>query len=658
MAVRTTAAPSARVGWLAGAGAGSLLLLTYLATLAPGVTLWDAGELIAAAHGLGVPHPPGTPLFVVIGRAWIALLRGVPPALALNILSALCTAGACAVLAHLVARWCRSAALGLGAGIAAGLPATIWASATETEAYAPALLLAALALLAADAAGRRGGVRRALLVTYLLALAVPLHLFALVVAPAAIALAASGERGVLRARVALAHLAAVVAIVAVGTVRPPLLLAAALLGLAAVPWRAGAPALGRAAAAAAGAATVVLLGASVLVVMLVRAAHDPPLNQGDPSTWAALVDVLARRQYAAAGLWPRQAPLWLQVGNLIEYVDWQFALALAPTPPPAWSRTPVTLLFVALAAWGSVVHRRLDRRGWRAMALLLGAGTVGVVLYLNLKAGPSFGAGVLPEGAPREARERDYFFAFGFWALGAWAGVGAVAAGRWATGRAWPGVALALLPLALNWRAVDRARGPDATIAADVARALLLPMPADAVYLAAGDNDTYPLWYAQQVEGVRPDVTVIVTPLLPAGWYRAELARRHGLGAAASPATWHGTPATVSAVVADAARGERPILGGVQLSASLRAATAGRWELAGPWYRWRPDDGSPGTDDDGAAARAAAALAARQVGDGASLPPSDDPATRAMRRALSCAPLALRADHESAALLASRCNRP
>ncbi|HEY0971902.1 MAG TPA: DUF2723 domain-containing protein, partial [Gemmatimonadales bacterium] len=163
----------------AAVGAGAILLVVYVATLAPGVTLWDAGELIAAVHGLGVPHPPGTPLFVLVGRAWTLALGFLPTALAANLMSAVATAVACALGGALVARWSGSAWMGAASGVCAGLMSSVWRNATETEVYALALLLAAVTLVAAEGAGRAGGTRRLALVAYLLALAVPLHVLAL-----------------------------------------------------------------------------------------------------------------------------------------------------------------------------------------------------------------------------------------------------------------------------------------------------------------------------------------------------------------------------------------------------------------------------------------------------------------------------------------------
>jgi hypothetical protein len=52
----------------------AISLIVYILTMAPSVCLWDCGEYLAASAGLGLPHPPGTPLLILFGRAWIVLL--------------------------------------------------------------------------------------------------------------------------------------------------------------------------------------------------------------------------------------------------------------------------------------------------------------------------------------------------------------------------------------------------------------------------------------------------------------------------------------------------------------------------------------------------------------------------------------------------------
>src|SRR5207302_797190 len=121
--------------------------------------------------------------------------------------------------------------------------------------------------------------------------------------------------------------------------------------------------------------------------------------------------------------------------------------------------------------------------------------------------------------AAHEARDRDYFFVLGFLAWGLWAGIGAI---RLAARMRVPlvvGASLAGLPIALNWSAVSRRQELEAQLPSEVARALLDPLPPRAVLFVAGDNDTYPLWYAQVVQGRRIDVTVVTMPLLEAPWY-------------------------------------------------------------------------------------------------------------------------------------------
>jgi hypothetical protein len=320
-----------------------------------------------------------------------------------------------------------------------------------------------------------------------------------------------------------------------------------------------------------------LLGATPLLFMLVRARFDPGINQGNPSSWSALTEVIARRQYDLAPVFPRRAPLWIQLGNWFEYADWQSALSLGPTVMPTVQRTLVTLAFAALAFLGAMEHRRLDRRSWRAMLVLFLAGTIGVTLYLNLRASPSFGWGILPEGALREARERDYFFVLGFWACGLWAGIGAVSLVHRKKIPIIAGVLVAALPIALNWRAVDRRREPDASLARSVAVGLVQTLPPRTVVFVAGDNDTYPVWFAREALDLRRDVTLVTVPLVGANWYIDELIRRNPDLAEAR--TSEGTNART---IADAARAAgRPVAASITLDAGDRVRLNGCWRVIG-----------------------------------------------------------------------------
>jgi hypothetical protein len=139
---------------------------------------------------------------------------------------------------------------------------------------------------------------------------------------------------------------------------------------------------------------------------------------------------------------------------------------------------------------------------------------------------------VLAESALHEARERDYFFALAFWMWGLWIGVGAWVLLR---KRRWPTIVGTLIPallLAGNWSAINRAVLPDKRIATVIADGMLREVPPGGMLFTAGDNDSYPLWYRQAVDSVRPDVQVVVTSLLPANWYFRESAWRALQGSA------------------------------------------------------------------------------------------------------------------------------
>ena len=639
----------------AAVGSGALLFAVYLATLAPGVTLWDAGEFLAAVRTLGIPHPPGTPLFILVARAWSSLFPDPWFAAVVNAASAVATAMACALLAWLVSRWTRSALAGGAAGVTAGTMTAVWQSATETEVYAYSLLLVVVMLVVADRAGLTWSGRHRLLLAYLFGLAVPLHISALVAAPAVLYLSATDAGGVLSWRATLLPAGAFLIAVGLGTVSPvPAVAGAALLVSSSL---LSSPASGRGVSRASAAALLAVLGASAVLFMLVRARWDPGINQGDPSTWASLLEVVGRRQYDVPPLWPRRAPLWLQVGNVVQYADWQVASALSSAPGASWARTPFTVLFVLLGIAGSRWHRGRDRRSWSALLVLLGAASLGVVLVLNLRAGPSYGWGVLPAGAIREARERDYFFALAFAIWGVWAACGAAAAAA-ATSRRWGKafLVLALLPLALNWRAVDRRRGPDVRLAQVLGEALLHAVPPRAVLVLAGDNDSYAVWFAQHAQQRRLDVAPVTVPLLGARWYRAELRRRHALLEPRFVDEWLGVEATLGALAAGAARAGRPVAAAVSLLPSQRLALAPAWVFEGMVYMPARDAGAPAVSVDTGRVRDAAEVIDSLTG-GRSRGEAGDPAGRYVQALLRCPAAALRSGEEDARrLLETSCN--
>ena len=560
--------------------AAASLAAVYIATLAPGVTFWDAGEFIAAAHSLGIPHPPGTPLFVVQLSAWAHALAFLPFATATNLFSSACTVAAVGLTALWIGRATREPLAGLAAGIAAGAMSTVWQNATETEVYAASLLLSVAAIVAADRAGRTGETRFTLLTAYLLALAVPVHLSALVAAPVAVQLAATRPTGGFDRRTALLLFGVSVMTAGVGRMSPWMIgVGLALIVLAAAVRRAGDETGGRRGRTGIVIAVVVVAGValSAIAFLIVRARFDPTINQAYPRSWGQLAYVVARRQYDVAGLWPRRAPIWLQLANWFEYADWQWALRLAPGVVPNVWRVLVTSLFGGLGFAGAAWHRRRDRRTWLAVLLLFLCGSLGVIAYLNLRAGRTFAWGFVPEDAAHEARDRDYFFTLGFWAWGIWAGMGAIAVAQ-RVGRAWLGVALVALPILLNWSVVNRRSEPDASLARETARQLLEPLPRRAVLFVEGDNDTYPLWYAQEVEGERRDVTVVTLPLLGAPWYIEELRRRHGLGDRANASD---PEAAASLIANDARTLNRPVAAANTLEPRERAALSRRWRVIG-----------------------------------------------------------------------------
>ncbi len=496
----------------------------YAITLAPTTAFWDTSEYIATAHIMGVPHPPGNPTFVVLAKAWSLLLAplGIEVAVRVNLFSA--TMGALAhgcwflVMHRVVAYFTEKRAHRLlGASLAVLVSATaftVWSQSNVNEkvytvSLATIALITFLAFLWRDHLGRGKDDNLILLIVFILALSVGNHLMAFLVAPALLVFILLVESKTL------------------------------------TNWKLYAFAL-----------VVAAIGLSTHLFLPLRASLDPVINEADPSTLNALWESLSRQQYDKPSMFsdptdpsvPRGIGLIIaQIGNYLQYFDWQWARTVdgahslfggLTNPESGFALRPLlTLIFTALGLYGLYEHYRKDRTSWWYLVILFVTVSIGLVGYLNFKYGytyPQAGGGY--DMALHEVRERDYFFIVSFSMWGLWAGLGIFTLWRELARRfeeggalattgqrlavASPILVLAVLPLLLNWARADRS---DDYAARDWAYNLLMSVEPYGVLFTNGDNDTFPLWYLQEVEGIRKDVTVIVMSYLNTPWYAKQI---------------------------------------------------------------------------------------------------------------------------------------
>lgn len=508
-----SAGPRPPYGW--AALAGSAVGLLYVFTLAPTTAFWDTSEYIATAHILGIPHPPGNPLFVVLARTWEVLLApfGLSTAVRVNLFSTLMSSlahGLWFLVMHHVLRYFsedrRFRLCGAAVAVLCSATAfTVWNQSNVNEkVYTVSLFTIALLSWLAFRwqetldKGRHGNLL--VLMAFVLALSVGNHLMAFLAAPA---------------------LLIFVLIVRPSTLLQPRLYAAGALAL--------------------------VLGLSIHLFLPVRSELGPVINEAQPTCESVgdalgaivtygnagceeLSGALKREQYDKPPLNPRLAPLSSQFRNWLQYFDWQWARGIdGDSVLFGKARAPFTILFVVLGVFGMVEHYRRDKASWAYMASLFAVLSVGLTYYLNFKYGYSIPA---PVNDPElhEVRERDYFFVAGFSVWGLLAGVGiaalwervarAMRKGRRSLLLGSPVLALALIPLFFNF---DRASRAGDYSARDWAHNLLMSVEPYALLFTNGDNDTFPLWYLQEVEGIRRDVTIAVTSYLNTDWYVQQL---------------------------------------------------------------------------------------------------------------------------------------
>ena len=522
-------------------------------TLAPTVTLWDAGEFITAAKVLGVPHPPGTPLFVLMGHVWADVVRIGSYAWRMNLMSASFSAsgaGCYFLVAHRLlageTRWLRTG----GAAAAAFLSAfafTHWQNSNETEVYTVATFsIAAMSWLCVRWRDIRGqdGARAShllLLIIYLAALSIGNHLLALLVGPAVSVFIAytlrttpavvTTDRQAEWAEWAVLTTLWIV-LIAVGLGSTKLLIVGGVFLLAGVVFCI----VSGSAAFSALAIAIAAVGVSVYAFLYIRSGLQPLLNEAAPDNWTNLLAVIRREQFGSRGLFDNPmvpggfrtlTVFFQQFVNFFQYCSWQWARALPAVPMVA-----VALVFVLLGAAGFELTRERDAGLAALLGVLWLVTGVGLVLYMNFKAGFSLYWDRYTSIELHEVRERDYFFdvSFQMWGVFAALGVARLAAILAARRRAVVGIALGVVvtifPFGANFMAASRRHGADAYAARDFAYNLLQSVEPYGVLFGFGDNDTFPVWYLQEVEGVRQDVTLINLSLANLDWYLRQLAQR------------------------------------------------------------------------------------------------------------------------------------
>lgn len=181
------------------------------------------------------------------------------------------------------------------------------------------------------------------------------------------------------------------------------------------------------------------------------------------------------------------------------------------------SRAPFYGIPLILGLIGMFVHFTKDGRGSFAVLALLGMTGIALAIYLNMH--------------PFQARERDYAFLGSFMSFAIWIGVGAsflTQKLKETSGKpgALLGLCLSLIaPMVMVGNGWNLHNKSNRNIARETANNYLNSCPEHAILFTAGDNDTYPLWYLQHVEGVRRDVRVVNLSLLNTDWYLDQMRR-------------------------------------------------------------------------------------------------------------------------------------
>jgi len=579
-----------RLHRIIAAAVGVISLATYIITLPPTVVFWDVGEFMAAAYSLQVPHPPGAPLFLLVAHLFSNIPIPSDIAVRMHMVSALSSAGTVMFLYLISVRFITmwrgrpanlyealvvfgSSAIG---ALSLTFSRTFWFNAVEAEVYGLSMLFVSSVLWLALRWHERSDWQRGdvylLMIAYLIGLSVGVHLLAIlalfsvmlivyfrlyefsingfikfgvvavlifgVIYPGIVKWVPSlldgelmGERNVIFQIIPIAAIAGAVYGVYRSIQRNDRIMNIALLSF-----------------------LLIMLGYSTYTMVLIRANANPPMNENNPHNLERLISYLNREQYGTAPLlnrrWnvtePEQAAahqnytsdwdyFWrYQLGHMyFRYFGWNFV-----GQEGDWKEAGVDLsklygIPLLLGLIGAFHHWSRDwKMGFVSVTFFLLMGIV-LVVYFNMQ-----------EPQPRE---RDYFYVGSFFVFAMWIGMGVVAIIDEIKERFFSAsqpvalpygvlaAAFVLVPanmLRVNFHEQDRSGN---YVAWDYSYNLLQSCDEDAILFTNGDNDTFPLWYLQDVEGIRRDVRIVNLSLLNTDWYISQLKHLEPYGARKVP---------------------------------------------------------------------------------------------------------------------------
>jgi hypothetical protein len=597
----------------------------YLSTMPPTTSFWDCPERIACSYMLQIPHPPGTPLYLIIARVFSMFVSPENVAYSINMMSVVASSISIMMLYLIIVRFVREfkghpdsydtfdkIAMYGGAVIGAftfAVSDSFWFTAVEAEAYAISLCFTSisvwLVLKWSEMADNPGSERWLVLIAYVFGLAFGVHLLSLlsIFMVALIIYFRQYEFSILGfLTTAVLAVGAFFLIFPFTIIQLPTIagnfssFTGGLLGPASFFIFLVGLIIGgiyythkkgmRLANVLILAYATILIGYSSYTLIFVRSMVDPPIDQNSPDTVDSFISYLKREQYGATPLltgytynnqtgsvdrsseklFPRRHSseprhlekysqyssdfdyFWnYQIGHMyFRYFAWNFIgrdsdvqdarwisgfESSQNTDNPAHNRFFYLPFFVGLL--GMLFHFRSDwKRALSVLALFLATG-LAIVFYVNQ--------------FPFQPRERDYSYTGSFFAFSIWIGLGASGMMFMLKDLVKKNILSAytlaiILFLAVPvWMASENYDDHDRSlqyVAPDYAFNLLNSLAPYAIIFTNGDNDTFPLWYLQDVEGVRRDVRVVNLSLLNTPWYILQMKNKYNYEAPPVPISY------------------------------------------------------------------------------------------------------------------------